>query len=174
MADARKIQLGPCSVNIYHPVLGTVDLGHTIGGVTATYTPEFYKSKVDKFGSSSIEQFLVGEQLVFEGNLAEWALNNLRALINGGTLQGDDAVSVGSIAGKKASDNAFAVTLHPLAYAAGVRDYDVSAYKAVSVGELKLEHKADGEKVLPFVFEGMIDENRSDGNMLGFIGDSIS
>lgn len=174
MADARKIQLGPCSVTVYHPTLGSVDLGHTIGGVVFMYTPEFYKSKVDKFGSSTVEQFLMGEQAVAEGNLAEWALNNLRALINAGTLQGDDAVSVGSTAGKKASDNAFLATLHPLAYAAAVRDYDVSIYKAVSVGELKLEHKSDGEKVLPFRFEGMIDENRTDGNLLAFIGDSIS
>jgi hypothetical protein len=173
MADARKIQLGPASVSIYHPTLGTVDLGHTIGGVTATYTPEFYESKVDKTGSSVVEQFLVGERMKVEGNLAEWALNNLRALINGGTLQGDDSVSVGSVVGKKASDNAFMVVVHPLA-TGDSRDYDVTLFKAVSVGELKLEHKADGEKVLPFVFDGLIDENRTDGSMLGFIGDSIS
>lgn len=174
MADARKIQLGPCSVMVYHPTLGTVDLGHTIGGVAATYTPDFYDSKVDKYGSTSVEKFLVGEKFVFEGSLAEWALTNLQALINAGTLQGDDSVSVGSVAGKKASVNAFMVTLHPLAYAVTVRDYDVTLFKAVSVGELKLEHKTDGERVLPFVFDGLVDENRLDGSMLGFIGDSIS
>jgi hypothetical protein len=174
MSDARKIQLGPCSVTVYHPVLGSVDLGHTIGGVAATYTPSFYESKVDKFGDSVVEQFVTGERMKVEGNLAEFALTNLRALINAGTLQGDDSVSVGSVAGKRASDNAFLVVVHPLAYASTVRDYDVSIFKAVSVGELKLEHKNDGEKVLPFVFDGLIDENRSDGSMLAFIGDSIA
>lgn len=173
-ADARNLQLGPCSVTVYHPTLGSVDLGHTIGGVTATYTPDFYESKVDKYGSSLAEKFLVGERLTAEGNLGETSLNNLRILMNQGSLQGDDSVSVGSVAGKKASASAFMVTLHPLAYATSVRDYDVSIYKAVSTGELKLEHKNDGEKVLPFMFEGMMDENRSDGNMLGFIGDSIA
>ncbi len=174
MADARKIQLGPCSLTAYHPTLGSVDLGHTIGGVAATYTPEFYESKVDKFGNSVVEMFLIGERMKLEGNLAEWALTNLRIVMNQGTLQGDDSVSVGSVAGKKASDSAFMVVAHPIAAGASVRDYDVTLVKAVSVGELKLEHKNDGEKVLPFVFDGMIDENRSDGSMLAFIGDSIA
>jgi hypothetical protein len=174
MADARNIQLGPCKLTAYHPSLGTVDLGHTIGGVTATYTPEFHETKVDKFGNSVVEQFLIGERFKLEGNLAENTLPNLRTILNQGNLAGDDSVSVGSVAGKKASANAFMVVAHPLAYADTVRDYDVTLFKAVSVGELKLEHKNDGEKVLPFVFDGLIDENRTDGSMIGFIGDSIA
>lgn len=168
-ADARNIQLGPCSVTYKG-----IDLGHTIGGVTVTYTPEFYDSKVDKYGSSTVEKFLVGEQMTAECNLAEFTLANLQAAINQYTLQGDDSVSVGSVAGKKASVNGGLLQLHPLALATTVRDSDVGIYKAVVDGELKLEHKTDGEKVLPVKFTGLIDENRSDGNMLGFIGDSIS
>lgn len=169
MADATKIQLGPCSVTYKGS-----DLGHTIGGVTVTYTPDFYESKVDKFGSSVVEKFLVGERLMAETQLAEFTLANLQAAINQSTLQGDDSVSVGSTAGKKASANAGLLVLHPLAAGSGVRDYDVSIYKAVVTSELKIEHKTDGEKVLPVTFDGLIDENRSDGNMLGFIGDSIA
>lgn len=168
-ADARNIQLGPCQVTYKG-----VDLGHTIGGVTVTYTPEWHETKVDKYGSSVVEKFLVGEKLSAEVNLAEFTLSNLQVAINQATLQGDDSVSVGSVAGKKASVNGGLLVLHPLAYAAGVRDYDVSIFKAVVTGELKLEHKNDGEKVLPVMFDGLIDENRSDGSMLGFIGDSIT
>jgi len=149
-------------------------MGHTIGGVTVTYTPDFYKSKVDKYGSSVVEEFLVGEQLMAEFSLAEFTLANLQDAINQSTLQGDDSVSVGSVAGKKASVYAGLLVLHPLAYAATVRDYDVAIYKAVITSELKIEHKTDGEKVLPVTADGLVDENRSDGNMLGFIGDSIS
>lgn len=169
MADATKIQLGPCSVTFKGQ-----DLGHTIGGVTVTYTPDFYESKVDKFGSSIVEKFLVGEKFMAECNLAEFTLANLQVAINQATLQGDDSVSVGSSAGKKASVNAGLLVLHPLAAGSGVRDYDVSIYKAVVTSELKLEHKNDGEKVLPVTFDGLIDEGRTDGNMLGFIGDSIA
>lgn len=169
MADATKIQLGPCSVTYKGR-----DMGHTIGGVTVTYSPDYYETKVDKFGSSVVEKFLVGERMSAEANLAEFTLANLQDAINQATLQGDDSVSVGSTAGKKASANAGLLVLHPLAAGSGVRDYDVAIYKAVVTSELKIEHKNDGEKVLPVTFDGLIDENRSDGNMLGFIGDSIA
>lgn len=169
MADATKIQLGPCSVTYKGR-----DMGHTIGGVTVTYTPDFYDSKVDKYGSSVVESFLVGEELMAEFNLAEFTLANLQDAINQATLQGDDSVSVGSTAGKKASANAGLLVLHPLAAGSGVRDYDVSIYKGIVTSELKIEHKNDGEKVLPVTVRGIVDENRSDGNMLGFIGDSIA
>lgn len=169
MADATKIQLGPCSVTYKGR-----DMGHTIGGVTVTYSPDYYETKVDKFGSSVVEKFLVGERMSAEANLAEWTLANLQDAINQSTLQGDDSVSVGSTAGKKASANAGLLVLHPLAAGSTVRDYDVAIYKAVVTSELKIEHKNDGEKVLPVTFDGLIDENRSDGNMLGFIGDSIA
>lgn len=169
MADATKIQLGPCSVTYKG-----VDLGHTIGGVTVTYTPEYYETKVDKFGSSVVEKFLTGERLMAECNLAEFTLANLEVAIAKGTQVADDSVSIGSVAGKRASETAGLLVLHPLALAASDRNSDVAIYKAVVTGELKLEHKNDGEKVLPVQFDGLVDENRSDGNLLGFIGDSIA
>lgn len=169
MADATKIQLGVCSVTYKG-----VDLGHTIGGVTVTYAPEYYESKVDKYGSSVVEKFLVGERMSAKASLAEFTLANLQQAIAQSTLQGDDSVSVGSNAGKKASEKAGLLVLHPIAAGASVRDYDCAIYKAVVTNELTIEHKNDGEKVLPVEFDGLVDENRSDGNMLGFIGDSIS
>ena len=170
MADATKIQLGVCSVTYKG-----VDLGHTIGGVTVTYTPEYHETKVDKYGSSVVEKFLVGERIVAKGSLAEWTLANLQVAISQGTLQGDDSVSIGSVAGKKASLTAGLLVLHPLAAGAvTVRDFDVCIYKAVVTNELAIEMKNDGEKLLPVEFDGLVDEGRSDGNMLGFIGDSIS
>lgn len=170
MADATKIQLGICDVTYKG-----VNLGHTIGGVTVTYTPDFHETSVDAYGSSVVEKFLVGERLKAKVNLAEFTIANLQTAINQGTLQGDDAVSVGSKSGKRASANAGLLLLHPInSPASDSRQFDVSLYKAVVTNELAIEHKNDGEKVLPVEFEGLIDEGRTDGNMLGFIGDSIS
>lgn len=170
MADATKIQLGACQVTFK-----SVDLGHTIGGVTVTYTPDFHETQVDKYGSSNVEKFLVGEKLMAKLSLAEYTIANLLNAINQGVAQADDAVSVGSVAGKRASASAGLLVLHPLnAVANDTRAYDVAIYKAVVTNELAIEHKNDGERVLPVEFDGLVDENRSDGNMLGFIGDSIS
>jgi len=168
MADATKIRLGVCTV-----FFKGVDLGHTIGGVEVTYTPEYKEVNVDKFGKSVVEKFLVGERIKAKFSLAEWTLANLRVAIERATLQGDDSVSAGSVAGKKASENAGLLVLHPIENAAGNRDDDFSIYKAVSTGELTIVNNNEGERVLPVEMDGLIDENRSDGNMLFFIGDSI-
>lgn len=170
MADAAKIQLGVCSVTYKG-----IDLGHTIGGATVTYAPDFHETSVDKFGSSVTEKFLVGERLTAKLSLAEFTIANLLVAINQGTAGADDAVTIGSNAGKRASANGGLLVLHPLnSPASDTRQFDVSIYKAVVTNELEIEHKNDTEKVLPVEFDGLIDENRADGNMLGFIGDSIS
>lgn len=170
MADATKIQLGVCTVTYKG-----VDLGHTQGGVTVTYSPDYHDTSVDLYGSSVVEKFLVGERLKAKVNLAEYTVANLLAALNQGLAVGDDAVSLGSKAGKKASTNGGFLLLHPInAPANDTRQFDVGIYKAVITNELAIEHKNDGEKVLPVEFEGLIDEGRTDGNMLGFIGDSIS
>lgn len=169
MADATKIQLGTCKVTYKG-----VDLGHTIGGVTVTYSPKYHDTKVDKYGDSIVEKFLVGEELKAKFDLAEFTLANLQTALPQGVLVGDDSVSVGSSAGKKASQYAGLLVLHPIVNAATNYNDDVSIYKAVVTNEVALEHKNDGEKVIPIEMEALIDENRTDGNMLGYIGDSIS
>ncbi len=170
MADAAKIQLGVCSVTYKG-----VDLGHTMEGVTVVYTPDYHETSVDKYGTSVVEKFLVGERLKATVKLAEFTIANLQAAINQATLVGDDMVSMGSVAGKRASANAGLLVLHPLNSPANdTRQFDVSILKAVVTNELSIEHKNDGEKVLPVEFDGLIDEGRTDGNMLGFIGDSIT
>ena len=168
MADAQNIRLGVCTVTYKG-----VDLGHTIGGVTVTYTPEHKEVSVDKFGNSIVEKFLVGERIKAVFSLAEWTLANLQVAIDQSTLQGDDSVSIGSNAGKRASTKAGLLVLHPIENAASNKNDDFSIYKAVSTGELEIVNNNEGERVLPVEMDGLIDENRSDGNMLAFIGDSV-
>lgn len=170
MADATKIQLGVCDV-----IYKGVNLGHTMTGVELIYTPDYHETEVDRYGTSVVEKFLIGERLIAKTQLAEFTIANLQVAINQASLVGDDSVSVGSVAGKRASLNGGLLQLHPINSPANdTRQYDVAIYKAVVVSELSIEHKNDGEKVLPVQWDGLIDETRSDGNMLGYIGDSIS
>lgn len=169
MANATNIQLGVCSVT-----RNGVNLGHTIGGVTVTYSPKFHETKVDQTGDSIAKLFLVGETLEAEFNLAEWTLANLQASVSQSTLAGDDSITIGSYAGKNASTTAVAWVFHPIANAATNYNDDVTIYRGVSTGDLKIEFKNDGEKVIPMKVQAIVDEGRTDGNLLGYIGDSIS
>lgn len=169
MADVRNVKLGVCSVT-----RNGVDLGHTIGGVVVTYKPTFHDTKVDKYGETVAEQFLIGEELSAKFSLAEFTLANLEVAIPNSVAVADDSVSVGSNAGKKQSDNAAAWVFHPIANASDNYNDDFTIYKGVVMNEVAVEHKNDGEKVIPVEVLGLVDEGRTDGNLLGFFGDSIS
>lgn len=167
--NATNIQLGVCSV-----VRNGVNLGHTIGGVTITYTPTFKRTNVDQTGESTAKIFLVGEEFKAEFSLAEFTLQNIQAAIAQGTAVGDDSTSIGSYAGKNATLTAAEWKFHPIANASTNYNDDITIFKGVSTGELKIEHNNEGEKVLPLTVEAVVDEGRSDGGLLGYIGDSIS
>lgn len=170
MADATNLQMGVCSVSI-----GGTDIGHTVGGVEVTYEPEWQDVTVDKFGNTPVEKKLVGEHLKVKVPLAEYTLDNLHKAIINSTLagSGNGRMTVGSVSGKSALDNAVQLVLHP--QDAGVsRAYDVVLYKAVPISEVVLSHKVDETKVIEVEFEALIDESKTDGNYLGLFGDSAA
>lgn len=168
MADATKVKLGVCNV-----LANGTDLGHTIGGVEVVYKPEYHKTSVDNYGSSPVEDYLIGESLSAKVPLAEWSFANLKKAMPNGT-QTSGKITLGSKAGKKATDNAVTLVLHPIANADNDRSEDVVLYKAVVVSEVTIPMKNDAEKVLEVTFEAHVDESRGDGSLLGLIGDSTT
>ena len=168
MSSILNVKLGTCKV-----YFKGVDLGHTIGGVEVTYAPEYQETKVDQF-TGIAERWLVGEKLSAKVPLAESTLVQIRAAMTHASDDADDAVTLGSYAGKRSSTLAGLLVLHPIANEATNYDDDVAIYKAHSSGEVTLPFKNDGEKIIEVMFDGLVDEGRTDGNLLGFIGDSIT
>lgn len=166
--DSTNVKLGVCEV-----FADGVSLGHTIGGVEVTYSPEYHESMVDQYGSSLIEKYLIGERFTAKVPMAEFTLTKLNTAIPHGTVDGQK-IEIGKSAGQKSSTHAVQLVLHPIANAAGNRTEDVVFWKAVCTSEIVIGHKNDGEKILEAVFDALIDETRTDGNLLGLIGDSAS
>lgn len=166
-SSVLNVKLGVCSV-----ILNGVDLGHTIGGVEVTYSPEYHETKVDKY-TGIAERFLIGEKLSAKVPLAEFVLDTIKAVIPHGTKTGTK-LTIGSVAGKRQSTVATQLVLHPVENAANVRTDDVVLYKASNTGEITIGMKNDGEKIMEAMFEALVDESRTDGNFLGLIGDSTS
>ena len=167
MADVTKVTLGVCSV-----VFNNVDLGHTIGGVTVSYEPIYHDRVVDKYGATIVDKILMGEKLTAKVPLAETTLANLQIAIPEGTTSGDK-LTLGSSVGDALSDEAKVLVLHPIANEASNRDDDVVIHKAVSSGPIEIAFKNDGEKIYEVEFMALLDETKTDGNYLGFIGDSV-
>ena len=166
--NATNIDLGPCEVFID----GT-SVGLTIGGVELTYAQEFHETTVDQYGKSVVERFLLGEKWTAKVPLAEFTLANIQKAIPFGTLAGGK-ITIGAIAGKKASAHAAQLILHPTRLATIDKTFDAVLYKAVQTNQIVIKNEPNGEKILECLFEAMIDTNRADGNMLGLFGDSTA
>lgn len=167
MGNILNVKLGVCKV-----YFGGVDLGHTIGGVEVTYAPEYHETKVDQYAGIS-ERWLVGEKLSAKVPLAENTLTTIKNAITHST-DNTDHVTIGSEAGKRSSTFAKLLVLHPVANEASDYSDDVGIYKAHVNNEITVGYKNDGEQIIEAVFDGLVDENRTDGNLLGMIGDSTS
>lgn len=166
MSDILEVDLGVCDVYV-----GGRHVGHTIGGVEVVYSPEFHETKVDKFAGVA-ERWLIGDGLMAKVPMAEATLTNIKEAMTHAS-QGSNFVSIGSNAGKRSSPATETVRLHPIANAASNKNDDVVIYKAHATNEITLPYKNDGERIIEVEFSGLVDESRTDGNLLGMIGDSL-
>jgi len=167
-ADVTNVKLGVCSVSF-----NLTDLGHTKGGVTVTYTPEYHDVTVDKYGNTVVEKVLIGEKLIAKVPLAESTIANLQIGIPAGSSDASK-ITIGDSAGTAMAALAKELVLHPLANEDADLSEDVVLYKAVVGSEVTLDYTYDGERVVEVTFEAILDEGRSDGDYLGLIGDSTS
>lgn len=169
MADTTNIKIGACSVNF-----GGTDLGHTQGGVTVSYSPEFTDMVADQFGSTPFDKALKGEALTVTVPLAESQVANINKAIPLSTLagSGDGRATVGKDAGARLLDQAAQLVLHPLANAAGNLSEDVVLHKAAVHNDVEIGYNNDGERIIEVEFIALIDTTKADGNWLGFFGDS--
>lgn len=169
LPDVTNVQVGVCTVSF-----GGTDLGHTKGGVEVSYEPVLHDVAVDKYGETPVEQYLVGEKLTVKVPLAEYTIANLRRAMPQATFAGaaNSRITLGAAAGKKSTDDALQLVLHPINE--GTRRHDIVLYKAIVSGQVVLPHKVDEEKVVEVTFMALLDETKSDGNYLGLIGDSTT
>lgn len=169
MADVTNVQVGVCSVSY-----NGYDLGHTKGGVEVSYEPVYHDVMVDKYGETVVEKILTGEKLTAKIPLAEFTLSNLDKIIPQGTITGagDTRLLIGHSAGVRGKQFAAQLVLHPISE--GTRRHDIVFHKAYVSSEVVMAHRVDEEKVVEVTFEALLDETKTDGNYLGFIGDSTT
>lgn len=166
MADIANVKLGACSVKF-----NNVDVGHTKGGVTVTYEPEYHDITVDKYGNTVAEKVLIGESLKVTVPLAEYTIANMGIAFPAGTAT-TEKVTLGLDAGARMSTYAKQLVLHPLANDSDDLSEDIVLHKAIVAENIEFKFEYEGEKIAEVVFHALIDETKSSGNRLGFIGDS--
>ena len=169
MASINNVRLGACSVRF-----NNVDLGHTKGGVTFSYAPEWTEVNVDQYGNTPAEKYLTGEVITIKVPLAESTIANMKVAMPAGTFAGvaNARMTLGRDAGLKLSSVAAQLVIHPLNE--GTRVNDIVLHKAAVHSTVELNHVIDGEKVFELEFVALVDETKTSGNYLGLIGDSTA
>jgi hypothetical protein len=94
MSDTRNVKLGVCRI-----VWGGVDLGYTKGGVEVEVASETHKVTVDQFGTTEINEYVMGRTCRVKVPLAETTVENLQRIMPGSTLtvSGSGVAATGSI-----------------------------------------------------------------------------
>lgn len=91
-SSTENIRMGTCRV-IYD---GT-DLGFTSGGVEVTVATTTHETKVDQFGDTVANEYVMGRTISVKAPLVETTLENMAKIIPGAVLTGDGVKASGSI-----------------------------------------------------------------------------
>ena len=171
MGDLTAIQIGRQNITFD----GT-DLGHTDGGCEFSYEPEYTDIMVDAFGKTVADKVLVGEAVKVKVPMVETTLDKVKIAMPTGIFVEDTAnstqkLTIGSAPGKKLSDYAGELILHPANLDVSDVSKDITLHKAVVTSEVVLPFKIDEKTVYEVEFLALIDDTKEDGNYLATIGD---
>lgn len=170
MGAFDSVKLGVCEIYLKADGATTfTELGLTSGGCEFKYSPKWKELMADQYGETPIDYVLIGEGVSVKVPLLETSKEKLKMAMPGATLTGG-VLSLGSKPGKRASDNACVLVLHPISSGTSHSD-DITLYQAINTGEASLNFAIDKEQVFECSFIGLIDKTKSDGSMLCSIGE---
>ena len=168
MSDTANIKIGACTVNYK-----SVDLGHTWGGVTFSYEPEYVDITADQYGNTPVDKALLGEVVTVVARLNESTVVNFSKAIPLSTLTSTTKATFGKDAGARLGTTGGVLILHPIVNGASKAD-DIILYKAVVSEAVEVEYTNEDERIIEVTFTALVDTTKATGSYLGLIGDSAS
>lgn len=159
-SSTENIRMGTCKV-----LLAGVDLGFTTGGVEVAVTTTTHETKVDQFGDTVANEYIMGRSITVTIPLVETTLDNMASIIPGSELITDNTVPaapkkkvvVKSGTGMSLLDLAQELTLHPIAKADNDKSEDLVIPLAATAGAMNFAYKYDAERVFNCEFKGYPD-----------------
>jgi hypothetical protein len=154
-SDTSNVKVGVCKV-----FFDDVDLGYTKGGVEVTVKTDTYKVNVDQFGKTTINESLIGREVMAKVPLAETTLENLVAIMPGAVLvpSGGGAtnpvVTVPTAIGTELLSGAKELRLHPKSLPDNDKSEDFVIPLANTAGALTFAYKLEDERIYNVEFTG--------------------
>lgn len=170
-SSTENIRMGTCSIT-----LDGVDLGFTTGGVEVAVATTTHETKVDQFGDTVANEYIMGRTITITCPLVETTLDNMAAIIPGSEMITDNTVPaspkkkviVKSGTGLSLLERAKELILHPIAKPANDKSEDLTIPLAATAGAMNFAYKYDAERVFNCEFKGYPD---SETGVLFIYGD---
>lgn len=161
MADLAKIKTGPWKI-----VVGSTTVGHTErGSLNFSAETQLRRREVDRYGASPADEVYEGEIVTATFRVAEEVQENL-ALALPFAYDGASYLLLGKRPGDVLSAHAQEVTLHPLTVLDSDTTWDIVMHKAGQVAAVAIPLGTAGDRIFEVTFEALIDESKSNENLL--------
>lgn len=150
-------------------------LGLSQGGMQLNYNTEWHTITSDQTGSTPLEDVLIGETVVIEGNILDTSKSKIATIFPTASAEGDEAsptaVTFGSRPGRRATHSAGMLLIRPVSMRDD-RSLDVTIYRTTNSGNLELAYQLDQEWILACEFKGYYDDRRREGDRLFRMGEN--
>ncbi|MNN53072.1 hypothetical protein D3C81_1678060 [compost metagenome] len=158
-SSTENIRMGTCKI-----LYDGVDLGFTSGGVEVAVATTTHETKVDQFGDTVANEYIMGRTITITVPLVETTLDNMAAIIPGAELVSTGSgptlkkkVEVKSGTGLSLLDLAKEMVLHPIAKPDNDTSEDLVIPLAATAGAMNFAYKYDAERVFNCEFKGYPD-----------------
>lgn len=167
--DLTQVEIaGPCRITYK-----SIDLGHTLEGVTLEVERKLADVFVDRYGETPIDKILMGHTAKVKFKLAQFSNRQTDiALPEGQNIDtaAFDQTAIGTDAGYSLRADAGSLVIHPLKYANGDQSHDVTLYKCVNTANFTLPMTIQDQLVTEVEMEALVDESYGSTRRLGHIG----
>lgn len=159
--DIDEIRTGPFKVTFGDVHLGDV----TEDGVSVSIAKLKRERKVDRFGEHVIDLIHMGHTVEVTLTMVEYNRENL-AIALPMAYAGSGYVDLGRKPGKKYSEEAAVLLIHPEQVADAVTTEDVTIRKAVCTSDVVIPLAAAVDRVLELTFMGLVDVTQTNMKLL--------
>lgn len=158
-SSTENIRMGTCKI-----LFDGEDLGFTSGGVEVAVATTTHETKVDQYGDTVANEYIMGRTITITIPLVETTLENMAAIIPGATLVETGTgptlkkkVEVKSGTGISLLSLAKELVLHPIAKPDADKSEDLVIPLAATAGAMNFAYKYDAERVFNCEFKGYPD-----------------